>query len=64
MDAQILPTLSIESGWEGRLVSAFLIPWRWVHEMTMNDHEGEGEGSRNDHVVRLSEIFCAMYCVR
>ena len=28
-----------------------------VHEMTMNDHEGEGEGFRNDHVVRRTEIF-------
>ena len=31
--------------------------------MTMNDHEGEGEGSRNDHVVRWTEIFCTMYFV-
>ena len=30
---------------------------RGVHEMTMNDHEGEGEGFRNDHVVRWTEIF-------
>ena len=26
--------------------------------MTMNDHEGEGEGFRNDHVVRWTEFFC------
>ena len=26
-----------------------------VHEMTMNDHEGEG--FRNDHVVRWTEFF-------
>ena len=25
--------------------------------MTMNDHEGEGEGFRNDHVVRWIDIF-------
>ena len=31
---------------------------RGVHEMTMNDHEGEGEGFRNDHVVRWTEFFC------
>ena len=28
-----------------------------VHEMTMNNHEGEGEGFRNDHVVRWIDIF-------
>ena len=28
-----------------------------VHEMTMNDHEGEGEGFRNDHVVRWTDFF-------
>ena len=30
---------------------------RGVHEMTMNDHEGEGEGFRNDHVVRWIAFF-------
>ena len=28
-----------------------------VHEMTTNDHDGEGEGCRNDHVVKWIEIF-------
>ena len=27
-----------------------------VDEMTMNDHEGGGEGSRNDHVVTWTEM--------
>ena len=30
---------------------------RGVHEMTMNDHEGEGEGIRNDHVVKWIDFF-------
>ena len=30
-----------------------------VHEMTMNDHEGGREGSRNDHVVTWTEMYFA-----
>ena len=30
-----------------------------VHEMTMNDHEGGGEGSQNDHVVTWTEMYFA-----
>ena len=30
-----------------------------VHEMTMNDHEGGGEGSGNDHVVTWTEMYFA-----
>ena len=32
---------------------------RGVDEMTMNDHEGGGEGSRNDHVVTWTEMYFA-----
>ena len=32
---------------------------RGVGEMTMNDHEGGGDGSRNDHVVTWTEIYFA-----
>ena len=32
---------------------------RGVHEMTLNDHEGEG--SRNDHVVIWNYMY---FCVR
>ena len=30
-----------------------------VHEMTMNDHEGGGEGSLNDHVVTWTKMYFA-----
>ena len=30
-----------------------------VDEMTMNDHEGGGEGSQNDHVVTWTEMYFA-----
>ena len=32
-----------------------------AHEMTMNDHEGDG--SRNDHVVRWTDFLCYVFCV-
>ena len=32
---------------------------RGFDEMTMNDHEGGGEGSQNDHVVTWTEMYFA-----
>ena len=30
-----------------------------VDDMTINDHEGGGEGSQNDHVVTWAEMYFA-----